>query len=52
MMSEEDTAKLILLFTSKLFQATTANNQREREFNMSVSARPEEPLTKLNLFSH
>ena len=27
----------------KLFQAPTTNNQREREFHLSVSARPEEP---------
>ena len=30
-------------FCSKVFQAPTPNNQREREFHMSVSPRPEEP---------
>ena len=42
-MSEEDTATLNDLFSSKLFQAPTPSNQRERELHMSVSARPEEP---------
>ena len=42
-MSEEDTATLIVSIYSKLFQAPTPNNQREREFDMSVSPRPEEP---------
>ena len=31
------------LFSSKLFQTSTPNNQREHEFHLSVSARPEEP---------
>ena len=32
----------LFLFSSKLFQAPTSNNQREREFHLSVSRRPEE----------
>ena len=32
-----------LYLAQKLFQATTPNNQREREFHMSLSSRPEEP---------
>ena len=28
----------------KLFQASTSNNQREHEFHMSVSPRPEETI--------
>ena len=31
------------LFLAKLFQASTPNNQREREFHMFVFQRPEEP---------
>ena len=42
MMSEADTATLMFLFSLKLFQAPTQNNQRERVFLMSVSPRPEE----------
>ena len=30
-------------FAQKLLQAAASNNQREREFNLSVSPRPEEP---------
>ena len=33
----------LFLFSSKLFQAPTSNNQREREFHLSVSPRAEEP---------
>ena len=33
----------LLLFSSKLFQAPTPNNQREREFHISVSPRSQEP---------
>ena len=36
-MSEEDTATLIVSISSKLFQAATSNNQREHEFHLSVS---------------
>ena len=45
-MSEEDTATLIAsIFSSKLFQAAASYNQREREFNLSVSPRPEKPYS-------
>ena len=33
----------LFLFSVKLFQAPTPNNQKEHEFHMSVSPRPEEP---------
>ena len=41
-MSKEDTATLIFLFSSKLFQAPTPKNQREREIYLSVFPKPEE----------
>ena len=40
-MSEEDTATSMFLFSSKLCQTPSSNNPREREFHMSVSTRPE-----------
>ena len=40
-MSEETQQRRLFLFRSKLFQASSPNNQREREFHMSVSATPE-----------
>ena len=42
-MSEEDTATTIVFFSSTLFQVPTPNNQRQREFHLSVSPRPQEP---------
>ena len=42
-MLEEDTNVYFFLFSSKLFQTLTSNNQRECEFHLSVSPRPEEP---------
>ena len=36
-MLEEGKQRRLFLFSSKLFQASTSNNQIEREFHMSVS---------------